>query len=146
MTMVPSLKILSLSFNFSFYFKILVIVVGEKWVPCPIRVGEKWLPIQNLTVRSGYRRVLVRWPLLTAKFWSGTHFWQPSFGQVTFSHRHILDRVPIFHRRLLRECWKKAKIEAIGKVFEAWDHAHHFSGHFLRHICQDSSYWQHPFN
>ena len=114
MSMVPSLKILSFSFNFSFYFNILVIVDSEKWVHC--RVGEKWLPIQNSAVRSGYptkiwlsevvtcpkhvgeiwspnqymsvrygtlfigqvtifhRQVLVRLPLLTAEFWSGTHF------------------------------------------------------------------------
>ena len=44
----------SFSFIFSFISKILIIVVGEKWEPCPIRVGEKWLPIQNLAVRSGY--------------------------------------------------------------------------------------------
>ena len=149
MSMVPSFKNIFFSFNFSFFFNILVIVIGEKWVPCPIRVGEKWLPVQNLAVRSGYptktwlsevvtwpklvgeiwspdqyvsviyvnlfigqvtishRRVSVRWPLLTAEFWSGTHFWQPSFGSVTISHRHVLDRVPIFHRRLLREIWNK---------------------------------------
>ena len=35
---------------------------------------------------------------------------------------------------------EKAKIEAKGNNFEAWDHAHRFSEHFLHHICQDSSY------
>ena len=93
MSMVSSFKRISFSFNFSFYFKILVIVVGEKWVPCPKRVGEKWLPIQNSAVRSGYPSKT--W-LLTAEFWSGTHFWQPSFGLVTISHWHILDRMPFF--------------------------------------------------
>ena len=98
---------------------------------------QKWSPDQNSSVRYDHltyvsewygslfigqvtifrRRVLVRCPLLTAEFWSGTHFWQPSFGSVTISHRHVLDRVPIFHRRLLRELWNKAKNKAKGNFF-----------------------------
>ena len=120
-------------------------MVSDHWSPDQW-TGYHLSPSCISQVTIFHRQVLVRYPFLTAKFWSGTHFWQPSFGSVTISHRHILDRVPIFHRRLLREYWKKAKIEAKEKIFEAWDHAHRFSGHFLRHICQDSSYWHHPFN
>ena len=93
-------------------------------VTWPKLVGEIWSPNQYVSVRYGtlligqvtifHRRVSVRWPLLTAEFWSGTHFWQPSFGSVTISHRHVLDRVPIFHRRLLWGFWNKAKNEAKG--------------------------------
>ena len=43
-------------------------------------------------------------------------------------HKHVLDRV--FHWRLLREFWKKAKIKAKGNIFKAWDHAHSFSGYY----------------
>ena len=97
MSMVPSFKNLSFSFNFSFnfsfYFKIFVIVVGEKWVPCPICVGEKWLPIQNSAVRSGYLTKtwlseVVTWPKLVGETWSpdqwtGYHILPTNIGQVT---------------------------------------------------------------
>ena len=124
-------------------------------VTWPKLVGEIWSPNQYASVRYGtlligqvtifHRRVSVRWPLLTAVFWSGTHFWQPSFGSVTISHRHILDRVPIFHRRLLQGFWNEVENKAKGNSFEAWHHAHSVPGRFLRHICHDSSYWHHPF-
>ena len=128
---------------------------------------QKWSPDQNLSVRYGHltntcrwdygtlfigqvtifhRQVLVRLPLLTAEFWSGTHFWQPSFGSVTISHRLVLDRVRIFHRRLLWGFWDKADNKAKGYFF--WSltpcSAHIVPGHFLHHTCQDSSYWHHP--
>ena len=116
----------------------------QKWVPdktwlsevvtWPKLIGEIWSPNQYVSARYGslfigqvtifHRRVLVRWPLLTAEFWSGTHFWQPSFGSVTISHRQVLDRVPIFHRRLLRRFWNKAENKAKGNSFEAWHQSH----------------------
>ena len=81
---------------------------------------QKWSPDRNSSVRYGHltneqvtichRHVLVRWQYFTDEFWSGDHFWQPSFGLVTISYQHILDSVPIFHQRLLRVYWKKAKI------------------------------------
>ena len=104
MSMVPSLKILSFSINFSFYFNILVIVVSEKWVPCPIGVGEKWLPIQNSAVRSGYPTKtwlseVVTWPKLVGEIlspdqWTGYHLSLTCISQVTIFHRRVLVRYP----------------------------------------------------
>ena len=42
---------------FIIFFKILVIVVGEKCLPGPKLGCEIWLPVQNLAVRCAYRSV-----------------------------------------------------------------------------------------
>ena len=111
MSMVPSFKNLSFSFNFIFYFNILVIVVCEKWVPCPICVGEKRSPDQNSAVRSGYPTKtwlseVVTWPKLVGEIWSpnqyvSTRYGSLFIGQVTIFHRRVLVRWPL----LTAEFW-----------------------------------------
>ena len=65
---------------------------------------QKWSPDRNSSVKYGHltneqgtishRHVLVRWPYLTDEFWSGDHFWQPSFGRVPTSDSRVLVRWP----------------------------------------------------
>ena len=64
------------SLNLSFLSKFLVIVVSKKWLPrsktsqwkdvtVPKLVSEKWLPIQNSSVKSGYRSKSSQWKEVT---------------------------------------------------------------------------------